>query len=233
MKRGILEQRQLRNVFISTALFAVVCESALARSSKREGLNFGAGLRLAESQEGTEGTDSSFDLKRQTSSTMISPHIGFAFAEHFDLGLSVLVETSENVDSTTGTDNSSKLEKKTTTELNGTSLYYRFLFADVMFFEIAGGYYTAKSSITENIKGSETSGSYVGSENRYKLESQGFGYHFGAGIDVEVGNGFFIRGSYIGRKVLLKNLGSAGNIGKSTSTISRQEAQFGIVHFVN
>jgi hypothetical protein len=203
---------------------------AMARRSDRTGFNFGTTVRILNNDDRTlAGTGSDKNTKVIATSQAVNPYLGYSFGS-FNLGLIFSAETKTTNSTETNTvDNS---ETKRTTELNGKagSMFARFLFGDVFFFEGGVGVYQEKQQITTEVKSSAT-GAFTGETEKDEVKGVGPGYHMAAGIELQMGGGFYFTTAYQVRIVQLRDYEGGSDLGSKRSSSQKREVLFGIAHY--
>jgi hypothetical protein len=216
-------------VAVTVAAFAT---TATARTTQRQGFNFGTTVRAVDTNEHTlAGLGSDKNTKTDTSSQAVNPFVGYAFGA-FDLGLMVSAETKETHQTEDSADGSATTDRRSTLTGKGVSLFARFLFGDYFFFETGGGLYQEDLSVAAETKSLQPDGSFTGSRDNYDVKGIGPGYHVGAGIELAMGGGFFFTTAYQVRMVSLRDYKGGSDLGSKRSQTQKREVLFGIEHYL-
>jgi hypothetical protein len=201
--------------------------------NNRDGINFGATFRVLDAADRTSGED---ELGRNTrsdsSSTMVNPYLGYSFGA-INLGIMYSAEarTSETVEDSA--DGATTTTRHSTQSGKGASLYARFQFAYVFFFEGGGGLYQDKLKVRTETKEHGEDGSFTGAEDEYEVKGVGPGYHVAGGIELPMAAGFYFTTAYQMRMVQLRDHDGGNNLGSKRSQNQKREVLFGIAYYDN
>lgn len=211
--------------------FTLGTSDAFARRSQREGFNFGTTVRLLNNDDRTiagEGSDK--NTKTQATSTQVNPYIGYAF-DSLNLGLTYTSETGSAHSVEEEADGTTTVERDSSHVGRGASLFMRFNFGGVFFFEGGAGLYEDRLVVKTETKQSQGNGQFVGEEDSYEVKGVGPGYHIGGGLELAMGNGFYFTSAYQVRMVQLRDYKGGNDLGKKRSQTQKREALFGIAYY--
>jgi opacity protein-like surface antigen len=225
-----MKQLQLLIVMI---LGLSLSTAALARRDRREGFNFGLGLRAIDSSADTNGSEAKGDQKRLGGVQSVAPYVGYVLAEHINIGLTGVFENETTQDEYKSQDGKQEIKRETTSSLRGGSLFLRFLFANMMYFEGGAGIYDRRQKFVEEYYTRDGDGAFSGERDEYSMRGLGPGYHAAAGVEFAITNGFFFTTNYTYRAVQLRDYQGSGSIGKKRSRLENREVNFGFSHYVN
>jgi hypothetical protein len=205
----------------------VLASPAYARRDRgRDGANFGAQVRMLSDSNSTE--TSAQDGTHSTTTAALSPFVGYSFGGILGLGLSFAGESTTVLDKVTPKESNETLEKETRITLSGTSLYTKLLFAYVMYMEAGIGVYKADVSQTSRtITGYD---SFSGNSETQAYSGVGYGYHFGGGLEIPMGVGFYFNSALYWRQIKMKDVIDKNNSIDLNS--KKTELQFGITHYL-
>ena len=217
----------MRNFYI--VLIILISNSAFGKD-RREGFNFGTGLRLVGSQDSTfASSNSDKNSQNETSGQAVTPYAAYAF-QYVNLGVSFYQEKVAQTIQETSTDGQQQIKRASTSETKGASLFGRLLFGKVMYLELGGGYYANKVAVDNEVK-NLSGGTFQGTTNSYSLNTAGVGGHYGAGIELPVVNGFYFTGSYIIRIMQLRDMSGDSELGTKKSSSEKHELGFGLAYY--
>lgn len=226
MKRGIL--------FAASVATALTATNAFSRGrDDREGFNFGARVRILGDTHRANANGSSIPVDSQnTSSTQsVSPHIGYAVDNTFNLGVFGVYEkaTHEAKDS----DTASRIERMRTvdTTLRGMGLLGRFLFAEVLYFELGLGLFDQSMVLKTEDRSFGDDASFSGSRSGASVRGVGAGAHVGAGLEIPVTHGFHFVTAYLVRQLSLRDFDGSGNLGAKRMSEEQHELSFGLHYY--
>lgn len=220
-----------RIVLLTAVILAFGFSSAAeARRAKRTGFNFGASLRVMNSDDQTFATDeNSSDSHLKSTSQSVTPYLGYCISDAFDIGIAGLVEntTSERNDT-----NSSGVETLRTQSIDvkGISYFSRFMFANYFYFESGIGLYDQKVLIHQETKNGADDGSFTGNQADQEIHGIGPGYHIGAGLELPITAGFNMTAAYMVRAFDLRNF-TNGEIREKRGIEQRREVSFGLSYY--
>jgi hypothetical protein len=208
---------------------ATTTEVAYARRNDREGLNFGSSIRVMDSDDrGQKSQLSNSETRTKSAGQAFSPYVGYAFGP-MNLGLMLNIENKYEEFSETSSSTSQILNREATTNSKAISLFSRFNFGKIMFFEAGGGIYTQSKSVHTELR-SVSGGTFTGTSDDYKLNGMGPGYHMGAGIELPADNGFFFTGSYMVHNYQLRDT-THSSYGSLIGSQQKRELAFGIAYY--
>lgn len=218
---------------VAQALVAVVAVSAFsntafARKSTRSGINFGSTVRLMDTEDRTNARNG----KSSTSSMAVNPFVGYAW-DDFNLGLSLASEDKETETREDAADGQSTTHRKQRVTSKGASLFVRYMFGNVFFFEAAGGAYQERLEVESETTHPEGDNTFSGQKDKYAVDGVGPGYNVGAGVELPMGGGFFFTTAYQLRMVQLRDKGGNSDLGKKRSQEQKREVLFGVEYFAH
>jgi hypothetical protein len=205
--------------------------SALARSrSKRIGFTFGTLLRSIDANDQTNpGTESDSTTQNELNSSLVSPYIGYSF-ESFGFGLSYTVENRLQKTKEISADGDTIM--RSIGQVNqGVSLYGRYLFAEIFFFEAGVGLIQDTRSIDSENRTLQEGGSFEGKSTSYSIKGTGPGYHAAFGLELPITAGFYFTSAYQTRMVTLWDYKGGGDLGGKRSMVQKREVLFGIAYY--
>jgi hypothetical protein len=124
-----------------TLVAATTTEVAYARRSDREGLNFGSSIRVMDSDDrGQKSELSNKETRTKSAGQAFSPYLGYAFGP-MNMGLMLNIENKYEEFSETSPSTNQTLNREATTTSKAMSLFARFNFGKIMFFEAGAGVY--------------------------------------------------------------------------------------------
>lgn len=207
----------------------VYSHEALARRSDREGFNFGSSVRIMDADDrGQSSAFSDKNTRTKSSGQSFSPHVGYAFGP-INLGLKLNLENKYEEFNETSPTSSQQLSRDATTVTKAASLFSRFNFGKIMFFEAAAGVYSQTKDIHTEIR-NVSGGSFTGSSDDYKLQGMGPGYSVGAGIELPAANGFYFTGSYLVHSFQLRDTVHS-SYGSVIGSQQKRELAFGVSYY--
>lgn len=204
---------------------------AFARKGQREGFNFGTTVRLISNDDRTtagEGSDK--NTKTEANSQQVNPYIGYAF-DSLNLGLMYTSETGASESTEEDEDGSTTTHRKVDHTGRGASIFARFNFGGVFFFEGGAGMYEDRLHVETETKHAQGNGQFVGEEDSYEVKGVGPGYHVGGGLELAMGNGFYFTSAYQVRMVQLRDYKGGSDLGHKRSQTQKREALFGIAYY--
>ncbi len=228
-------------LFLLIVFFTLTSSNAFARirSSDREGFNFGTSVKLNVGDDRTyAGATSDKNVQVKSSSQSLNPYVGYSFSGLFNVGLLVMMEDSGSKTIERSQDGSQELTRSKDTVSKGASLFTRFLFGKVMFLELGGGVYHESTHYNNETRLAEADGTFNGQKEEYDVSGIGPGYHFGGGVEIPMGEGFYVSSSYLIKVFQLRNSDNAPAagldlFGKKRAYEQKREIQFGISHYLN
>lgn len=211
--------------------FTVGTGDAFARKSQREGFNFGTTVRLISNNDrSVAGEASDQNTKVESDSQQINPYIGYAFGS-LNLGLMYTSETSSSESTEEKADGSQTTYRNTDHAGRGASLFARFNFGSVFFFEGGAGMYEDRMTVKTETKNKQGDGNFSGTEDSYEVKGVGPGYHVGGGLELAMGNGFYFTSAYQVRMVQLRDYKGGSDLGQKRANTQKREALFGIAYY--
>ncbi len=218
-------------VQILVAVVAVVAfgSPAFARKANtRSGVNFGTSVRVMDTDERTAERNG----KSSSSSAAVNPFVGYAW-DDFNLGLALASENKETESREDAADGLSTTHRKQMLTSKGASIFLRYLFGNVFFFEVAGGAYQERLEVESETTHPESDTTFTGEKDKYAVNGVGPGYHVGAGLELPMGGGFFFTSAYQLRMVQLRAPTSGSELGKKRSQEQKREVLFGIEYYAH
>ncbi len=220
-------------LIIAGMMLMLGAEAAHARRSSRTGLNFGANLRIVnDSDRGAASTESATKSNVSKTVNTVAPFLGFVLGDHLNIGISALTDQSQDIITEDNTESGSSMYRRRNTDVRGASIFMRFLFADVMYFEAGGGVYEQRTAILNEYKFPTNGTSFTGSQEEYVVRGIGTGYNLGAGIELPIVNGFYFASGYNMRAFQLRDYRGTNDLGRKLSRVERREFTFGISHYL-
>jgi hypothetical protein len=227
----MLKLTQIQTLVAMVAL--ITGTPAFAKKNRRDGFNFGTGVKIINSDDRTlagETSDKSVHMTKETQA--FSPYAAISNGT-FNLGLKADLDStsvSETEVSTTSSDESLRNRQVTT---NSGSIFCRFLFGEILYLEGGLGIYQEKQVINNVYTSGSSDGAFLGAKEQYKIEGTGPGYHIGGGFEIATGAGFFFNGAYLA-KIYQINEGDAifGKSGKRAYE-QKREVSFGLGYYYN
>ena len=222
--------KTLLRTFCITAATTAIAMPAMARSTGRQGLNFGTSVKLMDGDNSTNANSSTDkNSHTKTSGQSFSPYMAYSFSE-INLGAVCTVEQSGEEYNETSTTNNQQIYRKTNAATKSFSLFGRFNFGKVMFMEAGFGVYNQVVDVhTENrIVGN--GGQFTGQNEDYTIQGMGPGYHVGGGLELPISNGFYFTSAYLVRSFQLRDQ-SKSDIGEKMANQQKRELTFGIAYY--
>ena len=214
---------------IGIGLTSIWSEAALARRSDREGLNFGTSIRTMDSDDrGQKSAVSDKETRTKSSGQAFSPYLGYAFGP-INLGLMLNLENKYEEFSESNPTTNQTLSRNASTASKAGSIFSRFNFGKIMFFEVGGGMYSQSTNVHTELR-SSTGDSFSGTTQDYKLAGMGPGYHMGGGIELPADNGFYFTGSYMVHNYQLHDTAHS-SYGSVIGNQQKRELSFGISYY--
>lgn len=205
---------------------------AEARSrSARTGFNFGTTIRILNDQERThagEGSDKNTRFK--SDSQLVNPYLGYSFGS-FNLGLMYSAESRSSESIEVSEDGSKTVSRNTEANGKGVSVFSRFLFGGVFFFEGGFGLYQDRATVKTQEKQDQGGTAFTGEEDSYVVKGTGPGYHVGGGLELPIDNGFYFTACYQARMVQLRDYNGGSDLGRKRSQDQKREVLFGIAYY--
>lgn len=202
---------------------------AYARRADREGLNFGSSVRIMDNDDrGQQSTLNDKNTRTKSAGQAFSPYVGYAF-ESINVGLMLNLENKHEEFSEKSSTTSQELSREATTSSKAVSLFGRFNFGKIMFFQAGVGIYNQVTNIHTELR-SVTGMEFEGTTSDYKLEGMGPGYHAGIGLELPAGNGFFFTGSYMVHNYQLRDTAHS-SYGSLIGSQQKRELAFGISYY--
>jgi hypothetical protein len=156
--------------------------------------------------------------------------MGWVFGGALNLGVMGVIESTTSDRREQSVDGMSQYSRSQKSSIRGASLFSRFLFADVLFFEGGFGFYQQSISVQEENRDAASSGLFMGSSQEYNVKGSGLGYHVGAGLELPIVNGFNFTTTYLVRVFQLRDVnGDAVSAQKGQQ--ERRELSFGLAYY--
>ena len=229
--------RILTITIVSFLLLSTAAEDAFARRDRRQGFNFGVTLGLGNADARTIGAEqenaSTNQTRSKTDAVSASPYMGYVFFDRLNIGLQGLIENSSSEQETSSAESGITTTTNSKSQLKAGSLFFRFLFGKIMYFEAGAGVYEGRSNIETRTENSDTSGSFTGTREDYNTRGLGPGFHGGVGLEISVLNGFYFTSNFLLRSYQLREFSGGGSLGKKRGSVSSRELSFGISHYVD
>ncbi len=215
-------------VAVAAATFASPAE---ARRANRNGVNFGTSVRVLDTNERTHaGKGSDRNTKFTSNSQAINPYLGYAF-DDLNLGLTFSAENKDTATEEALADGTMITNRNSHLSSRGLSLFVRYNFGGVFFFEGAGGIYEERLKVVSETKHNIGGGEFTGERDEYEVRGVGPGYHAAGGIELQMGAGFYFTAAYQVRMVQLRDLEKGAELGAKRSQTQKREILFGIAHY--
>ena len=206
--------------------------AAFAKRDQRDGFNFGSSVRMITNNDRTYGDQTSgVDGTTKSSSQSYNPFVAYSTGL-LNLGITAHVESADTATTEQQKSTNQIVDRKSSTDVKGTSVFGRFLFGKVMFFELGLGVYKQKVTVNNQYTNMSGSGSFSGNSDSYTLDSAGPGYHMGAGLELPIADGFYFTTSYLVRIFQLRDI-SDGSFGAKRAYEQKRELTFGLEHYLN
>lgn len=197
----------------------------------RSGFNFGTTVRLVGTTERTNaGEGSDVNTKSKGDTSLINPYLGYSFGS-FNLGLTYSAESRSSESIEASEDGTSETTRTSDARGKGLSIFSRFLFGQVFFFEGGIGVYQERTVVTTETKHMQSEGVFIGEESSYEVKGTGPGYHLGAGLELPMGDGFHFTASYQARMVQLRDYDGGSDLGRKRSQGQKREVLFGLAYY--
>jgi hypothetical protein len=202
---------------------------ALARRSDREGLNFGTSFRILDSDDrGQQSAVSDKNTRTKSSGQAFSPYLGYSFGA-LNLGLLMNIENKSETFTESNVEKNQLVSRDAKTAGKSMSLFSRFNFGKVMFFEVGLGMYNQSSTVLSETR--STDGEvFAGSSSEHKASGVGPGYHLGGGLEVPVDNGFYFSTSFMVHSYQLHDT-TRSSYGSIIGSQEKRELSFGISYY--
>ena len=205
---------------------------AYAKRNQRDGFNFGTSIRMITNNDRSFADSvSNVDATTKSSSQSYNPFVGYSTGL-LNLGLTAHVETTDTTTTEHQKTTGQVIDRQSSSDIKGTSVFGRFLFGKVMFFELGMGIYKQKITVNNEYSNNSGSGSFSGNSTSYALDTAGPGYHMGGGLELPIADGFFFTTSYLVRIFQLRDI-SDGSFGSKVAYQQKRELTFGIEHYLN
>lgn len=224
--------RQFR-LMLCIASLIFISNTAFAKKDKRDGFNFGTGISLDSSNDQTKNqgeNNNSFQTKSSTQG--FSPYIGYSFSGVFNLGLNFFVGEEEKKEVEQNGDGKTLNDRNSNTTSKSASIFGRFLFGKILYFEAGFGVYKESTSINNTLAISVEGERVSGTVEDYSINGSGVGYHVGAGFEIPTGAGFYFTGSYLTKVYRINDGGSLfGESDKKNAYQQKRLLTFGLAHY--
>lgn len=227
----MVKAAQIKTILIGLSI--ALSTQALAKKSRREGFNFGSGVKILSSEDRTlPGSNSDRTIHTAKETEAFSPFVAFSTGT-FNLGIKADIDNtliSERETTALTADEVIRMRDITT---SSGSLFVRFLFAEILFMEGGMGIYHEKQHINNTATMAGQNGSFLGAKDEYQIEGAGPGYHVGAGFEIATGGGFYFNGTYL-TKIYRINEGDAiFGRGNQRAYQQKREVAFGLAYYYN
>lgn len=217
---------------ILLAGLAAASSAYAKRGDSREGFNFGTSMRLLDDSDRTNPNDQTDKaVKTESSDQSFSPYLGYSFGA-FNLGLVGNVGQRNLKIQEHSTNGAQENNRNTMTSVRSLSLFARFLFGKVLYFEVGGGVYSEDVSVHNESTMAGDAGSFTGQKEDYSISGTGPGYHVGGGLEIPITGGFYFTSSYLVKIYQLRDM-SKGVLGSKMAVDQRRELMFGIAYYYN
>ena len=208
---------------------STLSQAAYARRADREGLNFGSSVRIMDSDDrGQQSSLSDKNTRTKSAGQAFSPYLGYSF-DALNLGLMLNIENKYEEFSEKSSLTNQELSRDATTTSKAVSMFARFNFGNIMFFQAGAGIYSQVTNIHTELR-NVTGAAFEGTTEDYKLEGMGPGYHVGVGLELPAANGFFFTGSYMVHNYQLRNTAHS-SYGSLIGSQQKRELAFGIAYY--
>lgn len=221
--------KTVNRISLVLLIAASFSQAAYARRADREGLNFGSSVRIMDSDDrGQQSTLSDKNTRTKSAGQAFSPYLGYSF-EALNLGIMLNVENKYEEFSEKSPSTNQELSRQASTSSKAASLFARFNFGKIMYFQAGAGVYSQVTDIRTELR--NTSGlEFQGTTSNYKLEGMGPGYHAGVGLELPASNGFFFTGSYMVHNYQLRDT-THSSYGSLIGSQQKRELAFGIAYY--
>lgn len=224
MKRLLIIGLSIMGLSVSTG--------AWAKKSKREGFNFGASFGSVDQRDKGLRADVGEDNSRtSTESSTVSPYIGYVAADFLNLGLNLSFENSKVDETIKGSVENEYIQREKNSALKSAGLFSRFLFAQIMYFELGVGVYDRKVDLVTSNVTEQGDGMFEGQRQTYKTHGVGPGYQMGYGLELPIAYGFHFTTAYNVRIYQLRSYDSEGEVGRKTGRQNKREVVFGLSYY--
>lgn len=204
---------------------------AEAKRNQRTGFNFGTSVRLITTNDRSFGdSDSGINGNSKVNSQSYNPFVAYSNGL-LNLGLSAHVESGTTTTVEKNTATNVTVNREATADVKGTSVFGRFLFGKVMFFELGLGIYKQHTTLSTSYTNAAGGGAFNGSTEKHTVDSAGPGYHLGGGLELPIADGFYFTTSYIVRIFQLRDT-EGGTFGAKRAYNQKREITFGIEHYL-
>jgi hypothetical protein len=228
---GNVEMKSLKFTILLIVMGLGFAPSAFAKKSKRSGFNFGTSVRMLDTDDRTTaGIGADRDTHTVESSQMVVPYFGYSF-ESFNLGVRMSSEQEKSKIIERSDDGFSETERDYSSTSKGVSIFARFNFGRVFFFEIGTGGVNKKINVSTENKEKSIDGSFTGDEDKYEVKGVGPGYHAGMGMEFSMGGGFYFTSAYHTRIIQLRDFDGKSELGAKRTFEQKREVLFGIAHY--
>lgn len=217
------------SVVLASMAIAPVAE---ARRSQREGFNFGTSVRMLNTDDRANAdlAAGTKNVRQSSTSQSVSPYLGWVFGDALNLGVMGVMETATSDRREQSLDGQSTYARYQKSYIRGASVFGRFLFANVLFFEGGFGVYEQNISVREEKRDVTGSDLFVGETGEYGVKGSGLGYHVGGGIELPIVDGFHFTTTYLIRVFQIRDVnGDAVSAKKGQQ--ERRELSFGLSYY--
>ena len=220
--------KQTNLVLIGLTIATLWPSQAFARRSDREGLNFGSSFRILDSDDrGQQSAVSDKNTRTTSSGQAFNPYLGYSFGA-LNFGLMLNLENKSEVFTESNTAKNEVISRDARTIGKSGSLFSRFNFGKVMFFEVGLGMYSQSKTVESETR--SIGESFAGSTSTYKTAGIGPGYHAGGGIEIPVDNGFYFSTSFMMHSYQLHDT-TRSSYGSIIGSQEKRELSFGISYY--
>ena len=221
------------NIIVAATTLLLLSQQGYAKKSKRRGFNFGSSFSFNSGNEnGFASDDSPTQAKVTESGSSVSPYLGYVMGEHLNLGMSFSFADSSRHEIEKNDQDGRIVNRDKTSSLRSMSIFSRFLFGQVMFMEAGFGVYDQRIAVVNEYTANQGGGAFTGQRDEYKLRGVGTGYHFGAGVEIPIDNGFYFTAAYNTQTYNLRVFKGAADLGPKLGINQRRVISFGLSHFL-
>lgn len=224
-----------RNLLVAGAIFfgsfCFAAGNAAARGrNERTGFTFGTTLRMVDTSDRTNpGPDSDKKTVSTSDSSFVSPYLGYSFGA-LSLGLSYSTERKTS-SITEVTSTGATAVRHTSQASRGASIFTRFLFASVFFFESGVGLFQDTLNVDTENRTPQDGSAFEGKSDSYSVKGTGPGYHAAFGLELPITAGFYFTTMYQARMVTLWDYTGGSDLGRKRSQTEKREVLFGVAYY--
>ena len=221
---------QISKFIITLISIMVISQPAFAKRDKRRGLNFGTTVRLMSANDRNHATGGSeFNTQTKSDTQLVNPYVGYSTGS-LNFGLMFSSETTSSVTTEVSSESGIERTRKSALSSKGTSLFARFLFGKIFFFEAGAGIYKQNLEINFEEKNLTGDGTFTGNQDTQKFDGVGPGYNLGGGMELAMGGGFYFSSAYQVRIIQQRDF-KGSDLGPKRSNEQKRELLFGISHY--